>query len=163
MHQPQQVGPNMMASVGGVPNHSNNVNRRNRVRLSLHSLMIEKLPISEAAQLEMKSLTNKTPVSILQELLSRRGTTPKYELIQVEGAIHEPIFRYRVTVPDIVGLYLILIMHYCLDLSINSIRGLTIRFVQKLRISPMINFVLLDNVNITISRSRLSFTYKCIV
>ncbi|KOX67534.1 Interferon-inducible double stranded RNA-dependent protein kinase activator A [Melipona quadrifasciata] len=102
MHQPQQVGPNMMASVGGVPNHSNNVNRRNRVRSSLHSLMIGKRPISEAAQLEMKSLSNKTPVSILQELLSRRGTTPKYELIQVEGAIHEPIFRYRVTVADVV-------------------------------------------------------------
>ncbi|XP_076752633.1 protein Loquacious-like isoform X1 [Xylocopa sonorina] len=102
MHQPQQVGPNMMASVGVVPNHSNNVNRRNRVRLSLHSLMMENLPISEAAQLEMKSLSNKTPVSILQELLSRRGTTPKYELIQVEGAVHEPIFRYRVTVADIV-------------------------------------------------------------
>ncbi|XP_053982047.1 RISC-loading complex subunit tarbp2-like isoform X1 [Hylaeus anthracinus] len=102
MHQPQQVGPNMMASVSGVPNHSNNVNRRNRFRSSLHSLMVEKLPISEAAQLEMKSLSNKTPVSILQELLSRRGTTPKYELIQVEGAIHEPIFRYRVTVADIV-------------------------------------------------------------
>ncbi|CAL7940598.1 unnamed protein product [Xylocopa violacea] len=91
-----------MASVGVVPNHSNNVSRRNRVRLSLHSLMMENLPISEAAQLEMKSLSNKTPVSILQELLSRRGTTPKYELIQVEGAIHEPIFRYRVTVADIV-------------------------------------------------------------
>ncbi|XP_076244299.1 protein Loquacious-like isoform X3 [Calliopsis andreniformis] len=102
MHQPQQVGPNMMANVGGVPNHSNNVNRRSRIRLSIHSLMLEKLPISEAAQLEMKSSCNKTPVSILQELLSRRGTTPKYELIQVEGAIHEPIFRYRVTVADIV-------------------------------------------------------------
>ncbi|XP_015435571.1 PREDICTED: RISC-loading complex subunit tarbp2-like isoform X2 [Dufourea novaeangliae] len=102
MHQPQQVGPNVMANVGGVPNHSNNVNRRSRARLSLHSLMLEKLPLSEAAQLEMKSLCNKKPVSILQELLSRRGTTPKYELIQVEGAVHEPIFRYRVTVADIV-------------------------------------------------------------
>lgn len=112
IHQPQQVGPNMMPSVGGVPNHSNNVNRRNRVRSSLHSLMIGKRPISEAAQLEMKSLSNKTPVSILQELLSRRGTTPKYELIQVEGAIHEPIFRYRVTVADVVGLYLILIIQF---------------------------------------------------
>ncbi|XP_076671285.1 protein Loquacious-like isoform X4 [Andrena cerasifolii] len=104
MHQPQQVGPNMMANVSGVPNHSNNVNRRSRVRLSLHNLMVEKLPINEAVQLEMKSLCNKTPVSILQELLSRRDTTPKYELIQVEGAIHEPIFRYRVTVADIVAM-----------------------------------------------------------
>ncbi|XP_063228322.1 interferon-inducible double-stranded RNA-dependent protein kinase activator A homolog isoform X1 [Bacillus rossius redtenbacheri] len=46
----------------------------------------------------------KTPVSVLQELLSRRGTTPKYELVQIEGAIHEPTFRYRVTVADIVAM-----------------------------------------------------------
>lgn len=45
---------------------------------------------------EMASLPSKTPVSVLQELLSRRGATPKYELVQIEGAIHEPIFRYRV-------------------------------------------------------------------
>ncbi|XP_033334823.2 protein Loquacious isoform X9 [Megalopta genalis] len=102
IHQPQQVGPNAMSIGSGVLNHPNNVNRRGRVRMTLHSLMVEKLPLSEAAQLEMKSLNSKTPVSILQELLSRRGTTPKYELIQVEGAIHEPIFRYRVTVADIV-------------------------------------------------------------
>lgn len=44
----------------------------------------------------MASLPTKTPVSVLQELLSRRGATPKYELVQIEGAIHEPIFRYRV-------------------------------------------------------------------
>nr|CAD7452876.1 unnamed protein product [Timema tahoe] len=46
----------------------------------------------------------KTPVSVLQELLSRRGTTPKYELVQIEGAIHEPTFRYRVTVSDVVAM-----------------------------------------------------------
>ncbi|XP_049778536.1 RISC-loading complex subunit tarbp2 isoform X2 [Schistocerca cancellata] len=46
----------------------------------------------------------KTPVSVLQELLSRRGTTPKYELVQIEGAIHEPTFRYRVTVGDVVAM-----------------------------------------------------------
>jgi RISC-loading complex subunit TARBP2 len=50
-------------------------------------------------------LPSKTPVSVLQELLSRRGTTPKYELVQIEGAIHEPTFRYRVTVSDVVGMY----------------------------------------------------------
>lgn len=42
----------------------------------------------------------KTPVSILQELLSRRGITPNYELVQIEGAIHEPTFRYRVSFSD---------------------------------------------------------------
>lgn len=39
----------------------------------------------------------KTPVSLLQEILSRRGITPNYELVQIEGAIHEPTFRYRVS------------------------------------------------------------------
>ncbi|XP_018394221.1 PREDICTED: RISC-loading complex subunit tarbp2-like isoform X2 [Cyphomyrmex costatus] len=103
IHQPTQVVPtNMMPGVGGVPNHSNNVNRRNRVRVTLHAMMLEKLPLHEAARLEMKSLPSKTPVSVLQELLSRRGTIPKYELVQIEGAIHEPTFRYRVTVTDVV-------------------------------------------------------------
>lgn len=45
-------------------------------------------------------LAVKTPVSILQELLSRRGITPNYELVQIEGAIHEPTFRYRVSFSD---------------------------------------------------------------
>ncbi|XP_046389570.1 interferon-inducible double-stranded RNA-dependent protein kinase activator A homolog [Ischnura elegans] len=53
---------------------------------------------------DLSSLPTKTPVSVLQELLSRRGTTPKYELVQVEGAIHEPTFRYRVTVADVVAM-----------------------------------------------------------
>lgn len=105
MHQVAQVGPNMMAGVPGVPNHSNNVNRRNRMRVSIHAMMLEKLPLHEAARMEMKAIPSKTPVSVLQELLSRRGTIPKYELVQIEGAIHEPTFRYRVTVADVVGLY----------------------------------------------------------
>lgn len=42
----------------------------------------------------------KTPVSLLQETLSRRGITPSYELVQIEGAIHEPTFRYRVSFSD---------------------------------------------------------------
>nr|CAD7396925.1 unnamed protein product [Timema cristinae] len=53
---------------------------------------------------EMSVTLGKTPVSVLQELLSRRGTTPKYELVQIEGAIHEPTFRYRVTVSDVVAM-----------------------------------------------------------
>ena len=69
----------------------------------MHALMSEALPLDEAAKLEMKALPSKTPVSVLQELLSRRGSTPNYELVQIEGAIHEPTFRYRVTVADVVG------------------------------------------------------------
>ncbi|GBP33855.1 Interferon-inducible double-stranded RNA-dependent protein kinase activator A homolog A [Eumeta japonica] len=65
---------------------------------------LERLPLDEAAKREMESLPMKTPVSVLQELLARRGTVPKYELVQIEGMIHEPTFRYRVTVADIVAM-----------------------------------------------------------
>lgn len=47
--------------------------------------------------------TAKTPVSLLQELYVRRGITPKYDLVQIEGAVHEPTFKYRVTVGEFVA------------------------------------------------------------
>lgn len=71
---------------------------------------VEKVTIEEA----LKALTLtpegagsalKTPVSVLQELLSRRGITPTYDLVQIEGAIHEPTFRYRVAFADKDGEY----------------------------------------------------------
>ncbi|CAL4103216.1 unnamed protein product, partial [Meganyctiphanes norvegica] len=40
----------------------------------------------------------KTPVSLLQELCMRRGHSPKYDLLQIEGEVHEPTFVYGVTV-----------------------------------------------------------------
>lgn len=80
---------------------------------------------------EIEYMPMKTPISILQELLSRRGNhsicakkyrfltsslfdlfffvanskffegiTPNYELVQIEGAVHEPSFRYRVSFND---------------------------------------------------------------
>ena len=45
----------------------------------------------------------KTPVSLLQELYVRRGLTPKYDLVQIEGAGHEPTFKYRVTIGEFVA------------------------------------------------------------
>lgn len=54
----------------------------------------------------------KTPVSILQELLSRRGITPSYELVQIEGAVHEPTFRYRVSYSDKDGNLLYIFSYY---------------------------------------------------
>lgn len=45
-------------------------------------------------------LPSKTPVSLLQELCMRRGISPKYDLLQIEGAVHEPTFVYRVTVGE---------------------------------------------------------------
>ncbi|XP_037047384.1 interferon-inducible double-stranded RNA-dependent protein kinase activator A homolog isoform X4 [Bradysia coprophila] len=59
----------------------------------------EEIPIEDA----MKAVSlapHQTPVSVLQELLSRQGITPSYELVQIEGAIHEPTFRYRVSYGD---------------------------------------------------------------
>ncbi|KAH8412493.1 hypothetical protein KR009_002505 [Drosophila setifemur] len=62
------------------------------------------LPTDEAlkfvSETDANGLAMKTPVSILQELLSRRGITPGYELVQIEGAIHEPTFRFRVSFKD---------------------------------------------------------------
>ncbi|XP_055683739.1 interferon-inducible double-stranded RNA-dependent protein kinase activator A homolog isoform X4 [Lutzomyia longipalpis] len=60
----------------------------------------EPLSIEDALKNEISYMPMKTPVSILQELLSRRGITPTYELVQIEGAIHEPTFRYRVSFND---------------------------------------------------------------
>lgn len=51
----------------------------------------------------------KTPVSVLQEVLSKRGITPSYELVQIEGEIHEPTFRYRVSFNDKDGEWLYII------------------------------------------------------
>ncbi|XP_071050439.1 protein Loquacious isoform X2 [Onthophagus taurus] len=62
--------------------------RRNFKKTTIHAIMSGQMTLGDAAKL--------TPVSVLQEVLSRRGITPKYELVQIEGAIHEPIFRYRV-------------------------------------------------------------------
>ncbi|XP_043488230.1 interferon-inducible double-stranded RNA-dependent protein kinase activator A homolog isoform X1 [Polistes fuscatus] len=94
----------MLVNVGNVSTHSSNSHRRSKARLTLQAMMSESLSLSEAARLEMEALPNKTPVSVLQELLSRRGTIPKYELVQVEGVIHEPTFRYRVTVGDVIAM-----------------------------------------------------------
>lgn len=49
------------------------------------------------------ALPSKTPVSLLQELCMRRGISPKYDLLQIEGAVHEPTFVYRVTVGEFAG------------------------------------------------------------
>ena len=46
---------------------------------------------------------SKTPVSLLQELCLRKGLIPRYELIQIMGVVHDPTFKYKVTVGDQVG------------------------------------------------------------
>ena len=53
--------------------------------------------------LQMAFLQGKTPISFLQELCTKRGTTPQYDLIANEGAVHEPVFVFRVTAGDVIG------------------------------------------------------------
>jgi len=45
-------------------------------------------------------------------LYVRQGITPKYDLVQIEGAVHEPTFKYRVTVGDAVATGTFYIMKY---------------------------------------------------
>eukprot|EP00088_Acartia_fossae_P070624 TRINITY_DN9525_c0_g1_i1.p1 TRINITY_DN9525_c0_g1~~TRINITY_DN9525_c0_g1_i1.p1 ORF type:complete len:363 (+),score=95.44 TRINITY_DN9525_c0_g1_i1:44-1132(+) len=60
--------------------------------------------LTEEEQAQARAVCNaKTPVSLLQELYVRRGMTPKYDLVQIEGAVHEPTFKYRVTVGEFVA------------------------------------------------------------
>ncbi|XP_044271473.1 RISC-loading complex subunit tarbp2-like isoform X1 [Tribolium madens] len=95
VEQQFRMDPNMTLLHSSSQIHNVHPRRKNN-RNTLHGMQAERMSLSEEAKLEMASLPTKTPVSVLQELLSRRGATPKYELVQIEGAIHEPIFRYRV-------------------------------------------------------------------
>ncbi|KAK9501331.1 hypothetical protein O3M35_012067 [Rhynocoris fuscipes] len=101
-------GVTPLQSMVGMMRGSSSTRGRLRSTMSsmIHQRMIplDNLPLDEAAKLELQSMPSKTPVSVLQELLSRRGVTPKYELVQVEGAIHEPTFRYRVSVGEVLAM-----------------------------------------------------------
>jgi len=48
-------------------------------------------------------LQGKTPISYLQELCNKKGITPQYDLIANEGAVHEPLFVFRVTAGEYAG------------------------------------------------------------
>lgn len=41
------------------------------------------------------------PITLLQEICSRNGFTPEYQLLSTEGSVHEPTFKIAVTVKDI--------------------------------------------------------------
>merc|ERR1712242_694384 len=43
----------------------------------------------------------KTPVSLLHDMYMRQGLTPKYELVQTEGPMHDTTFIYRVTIGEL--------------------------------------------------------------
>lgn len=45
----------------------------------------------------------KTPISFLQEISTKRGITPQYDLLANEGAVHEPVFIMRVTVGEVIA------------------------------------------------------------
>ncbi|KAK3103697.1 hypothetical protein FSP39_021107 [Pinctada imbricata] len=55
------------------------------------------------AGISMAIPPGKTPISFLQEICTKRGITPQYDLIANEGAVHEPVFQMRVTVGDVLA------------------------------------------------------------
>ncbi|XP_013380589.1 RISC-loading complex subunit tarbp2-like [Lingula anatina] len=48
-------------------------------------------------------MQNKTPISLLQEICTKRGITPQYDLIANEGAVHEPTFVFRASAGGFTG------------------------------------------------------------
>uniref|UniRef100_A0A182MT42 DRBM domain-containing protein n=1 Tax=Anopheles culicifacies TaxID=139723 RepID=A0A182MT42_9DIPT len=84
----------------GVPNPHQGVSKKTARSKKMAKNAECSVPIEEALKTELTTNNMKTPISVLQELLSRRGITPQYDLIQVEGAVHEPTFRYRVSYKD---------------------------------------------------------------
>merc|ERR1712141_114438 len=67
---------------------------------------MENMSMNDSTSLGKSSVSSgapKTPVSLLQELYVRKGITPKYDLVQIEGAVHEPTFKYRVTIGEFVA------------------------------------------------------------
>jgi len=52
---------------------------------------------------QVSGLQGKTPISYLQEMCNKRGITPQYDLIANEGAVHEPLFVFKVTAGEYIG------------------------------------------------------------
>ncbi|XP_004521580.1 interferon-inducible double-stranded RNA-dependent protein kinase activator A homolog isoform X2 [Ceratitis capitata] len=106
--QYDEIGSSVLTGIENITNgHMPKVDNTSRPiktkkdKISDLTAATSKLAIEESLKLtDSNGLAMKTPVSILQELLSRRGITPNYELVQIEGAIHEPTFRYRVAFND---------------------------------------------------------------
>ncbi|KAL9926872.1 interferon-inducible double-stranded RNA-dependent protein kinase activator A homolog isoform X2 [Glossina fuscipes] len=93
--------------IEGIIGINNNINKPKVVAFPYGKKMTKiattasKLSLEDSVKLtDVNGFAMKTPVSLLQEILSRRGITPNYELVQIEGAIHEPTFRYRVSFND---------------------------------------------------------------
>jgi len=62
------------------------------------------LPLFQIPQGGMSNfLQGKTPISFLQELCTKRGITPQYDLVANEGAVHEPSFVFKVSAGEFSG------------------------------------------------------------
>lgn len=48
-------------------------------------------------------LKGKTPVSVLQEICSKKKLTPTYNLLANEGPVHEPVFVMKAQAGDFQG------------------------------------------------------------
>lgn len=48
-------------------------------------------------------LKGKTPVTVLQEICSKRKLTPNYDVLATEGPVHEPVFVMRAQAGEFQG------------------------------------------------------------
>lgn len=77
------------------------------------------------------------PITLLQEICSRNGLTPDYQLLSTEGSVHEPTFKIAVTVADISAI--------ASGQSKKKARHAAAReAIEKLRKKPDLNF---DGIN----------------
>lgn len=72
-------------------------NSKKEAKHAAASVLIDKLTADTAGGTKT---VRKTPITVLQEVLVRRGITPQYELLPVEEPVKEPTFRYRVSYQD---------------------------------------------------------------
>lgn len=57
--------------------------------------------MTEIEPINSPSSKTTTPITLLQEICSRNGLNPEYQLLSTEGTVHEPTFKIAVTVGDI--------------------------------------------------------------
>jgi hypothetical protein len=64
---------------------------------------------------------SKTPVSILQEMCIRKGRPPQYELVHDGGLTHEALFKFKVSVGETSGIFMLLLgnCHVMLSRFVN--------------------------------------------
>ena len=66
----------------------------------------EALKMENEADQSLTAILEKTPISALQELCTKYKLIPRYDNVQIEGLVHSPTFTFRVTVGELVSVFL---------------------------------------------------------